>query len=307
MSNKIIVTAAITGAIHTPSLTPYLPITPTEIADEAVRAFEAGAAIAHIHVRNPDNGAPDSRVDLFKEVASNIKSRCNMVLCITTGGRVGFTMEERIQVVPALQPELCSFNMGSVNVNFHPLTNRISHYKFDWEKPFLEMTEDIVFTNTFKSLKYFCQAINQYGAKPEVEIYDAGMINNAAHIIELGILKEPIYMQFVMGLLGGIPASTENLVVLLQIAKRQLGDFIWSVCAAGRHQMSVGAAALSLGGNVRVGLEDSIFITKDVLAKSNAEQVQKIVRIARELGLEPATPDKAREILGLKGLDKVNF
>lgn len=307
MSNKVIVTAAITGSIHIPAQTPYLPITPDEIADEVVRAHAAGAAVAHVHVRDPQTGKPSPSLDLFREVAAKVKARCDIVLCTTTGGGLGMSLEERIGVVPALQPELASFNMGSINFALYPVASRIKEYKFDWEKPYLEMTEDFVFTNSFKALKYFCQTMNQYGTKPELEIYDVAMINNAAHLIELGVLKKPIYLQFVLGILGGIPASTENLLFLYQTARRQIGDFVWSVCAAGRHQMPMCAAALTLGGNVRVGLEDSMYVGKGVLAKGNAEQVEKIVRIIRELSLEPATPNEAREILGLKGLDKVNF
>lgn len=307
MSSKVIVTAAITGSIHVPSLTPYLPITPDEIADEVVRAHAAGAAVAHVHVRDPQTGKPSPSLDLFREVASNVKSRCDIVLCMTTGGGLGMPLEERIGVVPALQPELASFNMGSFNFALYPMANRIKDYKFDWEKPYLEMTEDFVFTNTFKALKYFCQTMNQYGTKPELEIYDVAMINNAAHLIELGVLKTPVYLQFVLGILGGLPASMENLLFLYQTACRQIGDFVWSVCAAGRMQLAMGAAALAMGGNVRVGLEDSLYVGKGQLAKSNAEQVERIVQIARALSLEPATPGEARQILGLKGLDKVNY
>jgi uncharacterized protein (DUF849 family) len=299
VSPKRIITAAITGAIHVPSQTPYLPITPDQIAEEAVRAHAAGAAVAHIHVRDPQTGRPTSNLELFREVVSKVKARCDMLLCITTGGGIGMSLEERIQVVPALQPEMASFNMGSLNFALYPLASKIKEFKFDWEKPMLEMTEDLVFANTFKALKYFCQTMNQYQTKPEVEIYDVGMVNNAAHLLELGILKRPVYLQFVMGILGGIPATVENLVFLLETARRQIGEFTWSVCAAGQHQMPMGTAALLLGGNVRVGLEDSVYLSKGVLAKSNAEQVEKIVRIARELGLEAASPAEAREILGI--------
>jgi len=307
MSTKVIVTAAITGSIHIPSQTPYLPIKPDEIADEVVKAHAAGAAVAHVHVRDPQTGKPDQSIELFQEVACKVKARCDIALCVTTGGGLGMSPEERIKAVPALQPELASFNTGSINFALYPAASKIKEYKFGWEKDYLQMTEDFVFTNTFKSLKYFCRTMNQYGTKPELEIYDVAMINNAAHLIELGVLKKPLYLQFVMGILGGIPASTENLVFLLQTARRQIGDFVWSVCAAGRHQMPMCAAALTLGGNVRVGLEDSMYLGKGVLAKSNAEQVENIVRIARDLSLEPATSNEAREILGLKGLDKVNY
>lgn len=307
MKDKLIITAAITGGIHVPAQSPYLPITPDQIVDEAVRAWAAGAAIAHIHVRDTETGKPIARNDLYREVAQKIKERCNMVLCITTGGGLGMTLEQRIQVVPDLQPELASFNMGSINFALYPAINKIKEFKFDWERPYLEMTEDFAFTNTFKAMKYFCGIMNKNLTKPELEIYDVGMINNTAHLIQQGFLKKPVYLQFVMGILGGIPASVENLVFLLDQARHLIGDFEWSVCAAGRNQMQLATAALSLGGNVRVGLEDSVYLGKGVLAKSNAEQVEKIVRIARELSIDIASSDEVRQRLGLKGLDQVSF
>lgn len=307
MKDKVIITAAITGGIHVPSQTPYLPITPDQIADEAVRAWEAGAAVAHIHIRDANTGKPVARNDLFREVAQKIKERCNMALCITTGGGLGMTLEQRIQVVPDLQPELASLNMGSINFALFSAIEKIKEFKFEWERPYLEMTEDFAFTNTFKALKYFCETMNKHMTKPELEIYDVGMINNTAHLIQRGLLKKPVYLQFVMGILGGIPASVENLVFLLDQARHLIGDFEWSVCAAGRAQMPLATAALSLGGNVRVGLEDSVYLGKGVIAKSNAEQVEKIARIARDLSMEIASADEVRQRLGLKGLDKVNF
>ncbi len=306
-TNKRIITAAITGGVHVPSQTPYLPITPDQIADEAVRAHSAGAAVAHVHVRDPETGRPTCDTELFWEVASKVKARCDMVLCITTGGGIGMSLEERIQVVPRLRPELASFNMGSLNFALYPVAGKIKEFKMDWEKPFLENTEDYVFANTFRALKHFCRTMNQHDTKPEAEIYDTGMINNAAHLIEVGILRKPVHMQFVMGILGGIPATVENLVFLAETARRQIGEFTWSVCAAGRHQIPMGTAALLMGGHVRVGLEDSTYASRGTLARSNAEQVEKIVRIAQELGLEPASSQEARQILGLKGLDKVSF
>lgn len=307
MNDKVIVTAAITGSIHIPSHTQYLPITPDEIADEVVRAWEAGAAIAHVHVRDPKTGKPIANNDLYREVAVKVKNRCNIILCITTGGGLGMTLDQRIQVVPVLQPELASFNMGSINFALFPAIDKIKEFKFDWERPYLEMTEDFVFTNTFKALRYYCEAMNNAMTKPELEIYDVGMINNTAHLIGRGLLKKPVYLQFVMGILGGIPATVENLMFLVKQAQQVIGEFEWSVCAAGRNQMTLATAALTLGGNVRVGLEDSIYLGKGLLAKSNAEQVERIIRIARELSLEIATPDDARQRLGLKGLDKVNY
>ena len=305
--SKVIITAAITGSIHTPTMSEYLPISPKQIADEAVRAWEAGAAVAHIHVRDPETGRPSPSMDLFREVVTEIKSRCDLVLCLTTGGGLGMTTEQRVAVVPTFKPELASFNFGSLNFGLFHVAKRIKEFKYDWERPYLEQTEDLVFTNTFKTLREFCDYFREHQTKPELEIYDVGMINNVAFMIGEGHLERPVYLQFVMGILGGIPATIDNLVHLYKSARDTLGDFVWSVCAAGRQQMNMCTQALLLGGNVRVGLEDNLYLEKGRMAKSNAEQVAKIARIARELGREPASPDEAREILGLKGLDKVNF
>lgn len=304
---KVIVTAAITGSIHVPSMSPYLPITPQQIADEVVRVYEAGGAVAHIHVRNPETGQPSSNMELFREVVSKVKSKCNIVLCLSTGGGVGMSTAERVKAVTTFKPELASFNFGSMNFGLFPIAETIREFRFPWERPYLEGTEDFIFANTFKTLREFSQAFEENETKPELEIYDAGMINNVAFILQRGYLKKPVYLQFVLGILGGMPASPSNLLYLFNCAREQIGDFIWSVCAAGRHQIPMCTMSLLMGGNVRVGMEDSLYVSKGVLAKSNAEQVEKIVRIARELGREPATPDEARKILGLKGLDKVNW
>lgn len=304
---KVIVTAAITGAIHTPSMSPYLPISSRQIADEVVRVYEAGGAVAHIHVRNPETGQPVSDLELFRDVVTRIKSKCNIVLCLTTGGPVGSTTAERVKAVSTFKPELASFNCGSINFGLFHVVETIDRFKFSWEKSYLEGTEDFIFANTFKTLREFSQIFAENDTKPELEIYDAGMINNVAFMLQRGYLKTPVYLQFVLGVLGGMPASPENLLFLYNSAREAVGDFIWSVCAAGRHQIPMCTMSMIMGGNARVGLEDSLYISKGILAKSNAEQVEKIVRIARELGLEIATPDEARKILGLKGLDKVNW
>jgi uncharacterized protein (DUF849 family) len=305
--SKAIITAAITGSIHTPTMTPHLPITPKEIADETVRAYEAGAAVAHIHVRDPQTGAPSVSADLFREVITNVKSRCNMVLCLSTGAGLGMTAEQRAVSVRAFKPELASLNFGSINFALFPQLSRYKEWKFPWEPQYIGMTEDFIFPNTFKTLKEFCNFFRESGTKPEIEIYDVGMINNVAFMIEAGYLQKPVYLQFVLGILGAIQPSLENVMFLYQTARAALGDFQWSVCAAGRHQMNMCNMSLLMGGNVRVGLEDNLYVEKGRMAKSNAEQVEKIARIARELGIEPATPDEARKILGLKGLDKVNY
>ena len=305
--SKAIITAAITGSIHTPTMTPHLPITPKEIADEAVRAYEAGAAVAHIHVRDPETGAPSVSADLFREVITQIKSRCNMVLCLSTGAGLGMTVEQRSVSVRTFKPELASLNFGSINFALFPQLSRYKEWKFPWEPQYIGMTEDFIFPNTFKTLKQFCNFFRESGTKPEIEIYDVGMINNVAFMIEAGHLQKPVYLQFVLGILGAIQPTLENVMFLYQSARSAIGDFQWSVCAAGRHQMNMCNMSLLMGGNVRVGLEDNLYVEKGRIAKSNAEQVEKIARIAGELGIEPATPDEARKILGLKGLDKVNF
>jgi len=307
MKDKAIITAAVTGSIHTPTMSPYLPITPQQIADEAVRAYEAGAAVCHLHARNPETGVPVPDVNLMKEIIAEIKSRCNIVVCITTGGGLGMTVEQRVAPVTLYKPELASFNAGSINFALFPVIPRYKEWKFEWEKQYLGMTEDFIFANTFKSMKEYCAKFNEMGTKPEFEIYDAGMVNNVAFMIQAGYIKKPVYIQFVMGVLGGITPSSENLIFLVDYARRLIGDFQFSVCVAGRAQFPICTQSLLIGGNARVGLEDNLYLEKGQMAKSNAEQVAKIVRIARELGIEPATPDEARQILGLKGLDHVNF
>jgi uncharacterized protein (DUF849 family) len=307
MKEKAVVTAAITGSIHTTSMSEYLPITPQQIADQAVEAYEAGAAVAHIHVRDPETGMPSPNVDLIKEVITNIKSRCNMVICITTGGGLGMTAEQRLVPVSTFKPELASFNAGSINFALFHALEKYKDFKFDWEPKYLAMTEDFIFPNTFKSMREFAVIFDENATKPEFEAYDSGMINNIAFMIERGYVKKPVYIQFVMGVLGGITPSSENLMFLVDYAKRLIGSFEFSVCVAGRAQFPICTQSLLLGGNVRVGLEDNLYLDRGKMAKSNAEQVAKIIRIARELGIEPATPDEARQILGLKGLDKVNY
>lgn len=308
MKGKVIITAAITGSIHTTSMSNYLPITPEQIANEAVRSYEAGAAVAHIHVRNPETGQPVSDMDLFRKVIREVKSRCNMIICITTGGGLGMTAEQRLLPVSTFKPELASFNAGSINFAlFHAIDKYKKDFKFKWEEDYLAMTEDFIFPNTFKSMREFAAIFDKNETKPEFEVYDSGMINNIAFMIKKGYIKKPVYIQFVMGVLGGITPSPENLMFMVNYAKRLIGDFEFSVCVAGRAQFPICTQSLLLNGNVRVGLEDNLYLEKGRKAKSNAEQVAKIVRIAGELGIEPATPPEARQILGLKGLDKVNY
>jgi uncharacterized protein (DUF849 family) len=307
--SKAIFTAAITGSIHTPTMTPYLPITPDQIADNAIQAYEAGAAVCHVHARNPETGQPANEMELYRKIITKIKSKCDMVVCTTTGGGLGMTPEQRVTVVSSYKPELASCNMGSMNFALFPILDKMKEFKYPWEKMYLEFSEDNIFSNTFKSLRIFLNIFNEHQTKPELEVYDAGMINNAAFMIERGLLKPPVYLQFVLGILGGMQATIENLVFLYESAVRMLGakNFVWSVCAAGRNQMPMCTHALLMGGNARVGMEDAVWLEKGAFAKNNAEQVAKIIRIAKEFGIEPATPAEARKMLGLKGLDKVGY
>lgn len=305
--DKRIITAAITGSIHTPTMSPYLPITPQQIIDEILAVHEAGGTVCHVHVRNPETGQPVTDLDIFREIASTVRSKCNIILCLTTGGGFGMSAQERVQTVTTFSPELASFNAGSVNFALFHAMEKWKDWKYEWEPKYLAQTEDFIFPNTFKTLREFSESFSKNNTKPELEVYDSGMINNMAHLIQRGYLKKPIYIQFVMGVLGGISPSPENLMFLVDYTKRLIGDFEFSVAVAGRAQFPICTQSLLLGGHVRVGLEDNLYLEKGTMAKSNAEQVAKIIRIARELGLEPATPDEGREILGLKGLDKVNY
>jgi uncharacterized protein (DUF849 family) len=304
---KVIITAAITGSIHTPSMSPYLPVTPEQIAEEAIRVFEAGGAVAHIHVRDRETGLPNADQDAYLEIADRVKKRCDLILCFTTGGRLGEPVEKRLKVVSTLKPELSSLNAGSLNFALFHVAHKIKDWKFPWEKEYLEGTEDFIFPNTFRTMRQYLSVMEENETKPEFEIYDVGMINNVAFLIEAGYTKKPVYLQFVMGILGGIAATPQNLNFLVEAARNAIGDFEFSVCAAGKMQFPLCTQSLILGGHARVGLEDNLYLEKGVMAKSNAEQVAKIIRIARELGFEPATPTEARQILGLKGKNKVNY
>ncbi|MBT8363483.1 MAG: 3-keto-5-aminohexanoate cleavage protein [Deltaproteobacteria bacterium] len=306
--SKFIVTAALTGAIHTPTMSPHLPITPDELAEEARRAYEAGAAVVHIHARDPETGQPSADSQLFGEILSKIKAKSNAVVCTTTGGGFGMTVEQRVSVVKSYSPELASLNAGSLNFALHPILEKVKAFKHDWESQYLGMSEDFIFPNTFKTLREFSQFFAAEETKAELEIYDAGMLNTVAFLLSRGHLKKPIYLQFVLGILGGMQATVNNLVFLVNSAREIIGDdFVWSVCAAGKDQFRMCNLALLMGGFTRVGLEDNLYLEKGKMARSSAEQVEKIIRIAKEHGLEPASPDEARELLQLKGIDKVRF
>ena len=305
--NKFIITAAVTGSIHTPTMSSHLPITPDQIVKDALGAHAAGAAVVHIHVRDPETGQPSADPELFGEILSKIKSACDVVVCTTTGGGRGQSAEERVRVVKTYSPELASLNAGSLNFALFPVLEKIKEFKHEWEPQFLAMSEDYIFPNTFKTLREFSQYFAKEDTKPEFEIYDSGMLTNLEFLISRGLVKKPLYLQFVLGILGGMQATVNNLVFLHNSAREIIGDFKWSVCAAGKEQFRMCNLALLMGGNTRVGLEDNLYLEKGVMAKSSAEQVRKIIRIGEEHGLEPATPAEAREILNLKGQDKVRF
>jgi uncharacterized protein (DUF849 family) len=301
-NQKVIISAAITGSIHTPSMSPYLPITPEQIARDAIDAAKAGAAAVHIHARNPENGMPSPDLNLFKDIIERIKSESDVIICTTTGGGIGMTVDQRVAVVPAFKPELASFNMGSMNFGLFPMAERPMEWKYSWERQLLESTRGLIFQNTFADLERICQIMRENGTKPELEIYDVGHLYNAQYLASRGLLDEPIYMQFVMGILGGINATLYDLIHLKQTADRIFGEgkYRWSAFGAGRMEYPICTTAVLLGGNCRVGLEDALYVSRGVLAKSNAELVEKMVRIIRELSFEPATPDEARKILGIR-------
>jgi len=305
--SKRIFTAALTGAIHTPSMSPYLPTTPDDLIREAVGVYEAGGAVAHVHVRETETGSPNADQDTYRYIAEEVKKQCDVVLCFTTGGKLGEPLENRVRVVTTLEPELASLNAGSLNFALFHIVQNVDKWKYEWEKSYLEGTEDFIFPNTFKTMRQYLEIMEQHGTKPEFEIYDVGMLNNLAFLINEGHVTTPVYLQFVMGILGGIPATIPNFQFLLETAQKQIADFEFSVCAAGKNQFPLCTMSLLSGGHARVGLEDNLYLEKGVLAKSNAEQISKIIRIAGEFGIEPATPAEARQILGLKGIDRVQY
>jgi len=299
---KAIVSCAVTGSIHVPSVSPYLPITPGEIAEGAIGAARAGAAIVHLHARDPESGRPTPDPEVFARFLPEISAGCDAIVNITTGGGHGMTLEERTQAVRRFEPELCSINMGSMNFGLFPVLDRVREFKHAWEPEYLEMTRDFIFRNTFKDIERLLGELGALGTRFEFECYDIGHLYNLAHFVERGLIEPPLFVQTIFGILGGIGPDPENLMHMKAIADRLFGDdYIWSVLGAGRHQTSLVTMGAILGGSVRVGLEDSIYLGKGELAQSNADQVEKIVRILGELSLEVASPEEARQMLGLKG------
>ena len=309
MQNKVIITCAVTGSIHTPTMSEHLPITPDQIADQSLQAAEAGAAILHLHARNPDTGQPTADPAVFMQFLPRIKQNCDAVINITTGGSSLMTLEERLAAPVLAEPEMCSLNMGSMNFGLFPLARRYDDWQHEWEPALLEATRDVIFKNTFADIEQvFHQLGDPFGTRFEFECYDVGHIQTLAFYLHEGLIKKPLFVQFVLGVLGGIDAAPEQLMHMRATADRLLGDnYRFSVLAAGRSQIPLATMGAIMGGNVRVGLEDNLLIGRNKLAANNAEQVSKIRRILEELGHEIATPDEAREMLGLKGADKVNF
>jgi uncharacterized protein (DUF849 family) len=299
---KVIVSCAITGAIHTPSMTPYLPLTPQEIAESAIGAARAGAAIVHLHSRVPETGKPAQDPDLYGQFVSQISAATDVVINITTGGGLGMSLDDRLAPARRFKPELISLNMGSMNFGIFPAARGLSDPLHDWEVPYLESARDMVFKNTFRDIEAIVGDFAEEGTRFEFECYDVGHLYNLAHYLEAGLVKPPLFIQAIFGILGGIGAEPENLFTMKTVADRLFGDdYYLSVLGAGRHQMNFVTMGAIMGGNVRVGLEDSIYLKKGVLAESNAAQVEKILRILGELSLEAATPAEARRMLDLKG------
>ena len=307
-NNKVIISCAITGAIHTPSMSPHLPITPEEIITDSLAATEAGAAILHLHARNPEDGRPDQTPEGFSPFLARIKQSSDAVINITTGGSPYMTVAERVAPAAYHKPELASLNMGSMNFGLYPMLNRYKTFKFDWEREHLEGSKDLVFRNSFKDIEYVLATCYGNGTRFEFECYDVSHLYNLAHFADRGLVKAPFFVQSVFGLLGGIGAHHEDVMHMKRTADRLFGnDFRWSVLGAGANQFRVAAQAATLGGNVRVGLEDSLWAGRGELANSNAVQVHKVRNIIENLGLEVATPEEAREMLQLKGGDQVAF
>ncbi len=307
-SRKVIITCAVTGSIHTPSMSPYLPVTAEEIADAAVGAAEAGAAIVHLHARNPADGRPDQTPEAFEPFLRSIKQRSDVVCNLTTGGAPFMGVEERVRPAAVWKPEVASLNMGSMNFALFPMLKRFKDFKHNWEPAMLASTDDLVFRNTFKDIRYALETLNETGARYEFECYDTSHLHNLNHFFQEGLVKPPLFIQTVFGLLGGIGTHPDEVLHMKRTADRLFGDaYRWSVLGAGRAQMPLAAMAAAMGGNVRVGLEDSLWLGAGKLAETNAAQVRQVRKIVEGLGLEVATPAEARAILELKGGDQVGF
>lgn len=309
-NKNVIITCAVTGSIHTPTMSEHLPLTPNEIAEQAIAAAEAGASILHLHARNPEDGSPTPDPEIFMQFLPRIKQSTDAVVNITTGGGHGMTLKERCAGALRASPEMTSLNMGSMNFGLFPLLEKNYQWKHAWEPAYLEMTRDFIFRNTFKDIEWVLKELGEgHGVRFEFECYDMGHLYNLAHFVDRGLVKPPMFVQTIFGILGGIGADIENLVHMRRIANKLFGEenYEWSILAAGRHQISFVTTGAIMGGNVRVGLEDSLYIGKGKMAESNAQQVAKVRRIVEDLSLDVATPEDARQRLGLKGGDQVGF
>jgi len=308
-ARKVIITTAITGSIHTPTMSPHLPITPKQIADESIASAKAGAAIIHLHARDPKDGRPTPDPKVFMEFLPVIKQNCDAVINVTTGGGQNMTVQERLAAPLVAKPEMCSLNMGSMNFGLFPMLQRYPKFKYDWEPQFLEASRDFIFRNTFKDIEFILKELGEgCGTRFEFECYDVGHLYSLAHFLDRKLVKPPLFVQTIFGILGGIGADTENLAHMRHIANKLFGNqYEWSILGAGRHQMGLLTVGAQMGGNVRVGLEDSLYLGRGQLAQSNADQVKKIRRILEELSLDVATPAEARQMLALKGANNVAF
>jgi uncharacterized protein (DUF849 family) len=307
--DKIIITCAITGGIHTPTMSDALPYRPADIAAEGIAAAKAGAAILHLHARNPETGEPTADPALYRQFLPVIRDGCDAIINVTTGGGLAMSISDRLKGPLSLSPEMCSLNMGSMNFALFQLADRYPKWRFGWEEDYLRRTDDYIFRNTFRDIATIMRELGEgHGVRFEHECYDTGHLYNLAHFVDRGVVKPPFFVQMIFGILGGIGADLRNLMFMKETADRLFGDaYYWSVLGAGRHQMPLATEAAMMGGNVRVGLEDSLYISRGKLAASNAEQVAKIRRIVEELGMQVATPDEARAMLALKGAANVGF
>ncbi|OYD83173.1 3-keto-5-aminohexanoate cleavage protein [Azospirillum brasilense] len=307
-ARKVVITCAVTGSIHTPSMSPHLPVTPDQIAAEAIAAVEAGAAIVHLHARDPETGRPTQDPDLFQRFLPRIKQATKAVVNITTGGSAAMTVEDRLRPAAQFQPEVASLNMGSMNFGLFPMLNRFSEFQHDWERTYLENSRDLVFKNTFKDIEHILKTCSGNGTRFEFECYDISHLYTLAHFLDRKLVTPPLFVQSVFGILGGIGPHPEDVMHMKRTADRLFGDqYVWSVLGAGRNQMPIATQSLALGGNVRVGLEDNLWAGPGRLATSNAEQVAMVRKLIEGLALEVATPDEARAMLSLKGGDAVTF
>src|SRR5215203_350853 len=307
-ARKVIISCAVTGAVHIPSQSPYLPLTPDQTADSALGAAEAGATILHLHARRPEDGKPKPDPEMYMRFLPRIAAGGDVDHGVRSGGGQGMTLDERLAAAKRIQPEMCSLNMGSMNFGRFGIKSRIKEYKYDWEEADLESSRDYIFRNTYADIERVLATLGEYGTRFEFECYDVGHLYNLAHFLDRGLVKPPLFVQTIFGIIGGIGTDPEDLLHMKRTADRLLGtDYIWSILGAGRHQFNLITMGAIMGGNVRTGMEDNIYLGKGELAKSNADLVAKTVRILRELSLEPATPDEARTMLGLKGAEHVGF